>query len=138
MVRRLRQLAYPLAVFFGLAVFFAGLLPIIGLSPASPTVLLLPEWIRVWWQLTYTIGGLGLAVGILNQRPATEALGLALLGGAFPVQGFLALHLLGASGLPGAVFLFIISVGCWIRFDKILAVQKALRNGEVSDARRGE
>lgn len=111
-----RYSTYPLAVFFGLGVFCAGMIPVLGLAPTSPSVALLPEWLRAWWQLSYAFGGLGLALGILSHRPGFEAVGLALLGGPFSIQAYLAVAATGSAGVPGAVFLLFLSAGCWVRF----------------------
>lgn len=110
------RVRYPLAVSFGFGVAVAGLIPVLGLAPTSPTIALLPEWLRVWWQLSYILGGLGLSIGILARRPGIEAMGLALLGGPFLIQAYLAIESVGAAGVPGAVFLVFISIGCWARF----------------------
>lgn len=109
-------IGYPLAVFFGLGIFFAGLITVLGISPPSPSVVLLPETLRRWWELSYSLGGLGLACGVLTRRPGIEAIGLALIGGPFFVQAFLTLEAVGRPGIPGAVFLGFIASGCAVRW----------------------
>lgn len=129
-------LPFPFLIFFGFGVFFAGMLPTLGLVPLGPSVTILPEGVRQIWTASYSVGGLATSLGVLTRRPGVEAAGLALMGMPFAVQSFLSVQALGAPGIPSAVFLAFVALGSMIRFVIILAKARRVERLDVELAPR--
>jgi hypothetical protein len=107
--------AHPLALWFSLGVAFAGgfnlFFPHLSESSAS---FIYPEWLIIAFDLTWLIGGLTSAYGLLRGKRRFEAFGMSLLAG-----GMATIYVSAATLIPYAwatsMFVLFLAIGCAFR-----------------------
>lgn len=113
--------SHPLAISFAVGVFITGVTSLIAphLFEQSSATLALPEWLRVVFRITWTLGGGLSTYGILRGKRPAEAAGMILLSGGFAVNYIAIVSVLTQAALT-AVFIATLAVGCGFRARHLL------------------
>lgn len=108
--------SHPLAVWFSISVLLVGLANILFPESVdqSAASILFPAWLKVIFNLTWTLGGGLASAGILSGRRNMEAAGMALLSSGL-LASFLATMSVRPSALGSAIFVVGLAVGCALR-----------------------
>lgn len=108
--------SHPLALSFAIGVFATGLISILfpHFFEETSVSLALPDWLRMAFRGTWTIGGALSTFGILRGRRHLEASGMILLASGLAVNYLSIISIRPEAALSG-IFIATLAVGCAFR-----------------------
>jgi hypothetical protein len=104
---------HPVVFWFSIGICFAGFTSLVApqFTEQSSASLLLPDWLRATFNVTYAAGGFGSVFGIIRGWRKIEAAGMALLASGL-LTNFIVFSWVVPSGLVSAAFLLTLAIGC--------------------------